>query len=149
MGTCLYPRNVNAVYYCGVYLYGSQYLGRVAQTKWNVPYGLGLGISGTAFLAVITLTVLFISGSIESFVNGADIYTERLNDTLDWLLVRSQKYGINLNAQFLADTVAKLPVFTMVKSVGGTVVSILTNLMLIILFVIFCLWAKPPKTNPR
>ena len=130
-----------------IYMVASTLAGWLKQ-KWNVPYGLGLGISGTAFLAVITLTVLFISGSIESFVNGADIYTERLNDTLDWLLVRSQKYGINLNAQFLADTVAKLPVFTMVKSVGGTVVPFLTNLMLIILFVIFLFMGKASENKP-
>lgn len=130
-----------------IYMVASTLAGWMKQ-KWNVPYGLGLGISGTAFLAVITAAVLFISGSIETFVAGADIYGERLNDTLDWLLSHSQKYGVNLNAQFVADTVAKLPVFTMVKSVGSTVVSILTNLMLIILFVIFLFMGKASENKP-
>ncbi len=130
-----------------IYMVASTLAGWMKQ-KWNVPYGLGLGISGTAFLAVITAAVLFISGSIETFVAGADIYSERLNDTLDWLLSHSQKYGVNLNAQFVADTVAKLPVFTMVKSVGSTVVSILTNLMLIILFVIFLFMGKASENKP-
>ena len=130
-----------------IYMVASTFAGWMKQ-KWNVPYGLGLGISGTAFLAVITAAVLFISGSIETFVAGADIYSERLNDTLDWLLSHSQKYGVNLNAQFVADTVAKLPVFTMVKSVGSTVVSILTNLMLIILFVIFLFMGKASENKP-
>ena len=130
-----------------IYMVASTLAGWMKQ-KWNVPYGLGLGISGTAFLAVMTAAVLFISGSIETFVAGADIYSERLNDTLDWLLSHSQKYGVNLNAQFVADTVAKLPVFTMVKSVGSTVVSILTNLMLIILFVIFLFMGKASENKP-
>ena len=130
-----------------IYMVASTLAGWMKQ-KWNVPYGLGLGISGTAFLAVITAAVLFSSGSIETFVAGADIYSERLNDTLDWLLSHSQKYGVNLNAQFVADTVAKLPVFTMVKSVGSTVVSILTNLMLIILFVIFLFMGKASENKP-
>lgn len=130
-----------------IYMVASTLAGWMKQ-KWNVPYGLGLGISGTAFLAVITAAVLFISGSIETFVAGADIYSERLNDTLDWFLSHSQKYGVNLNAQFVADTVAKLPVFTMVKSVGSTVVSILTNLMLIILFVIFLFMGKASENKP-
>lgn len=110
--------------------------------KWKVPYALGLVLSFLAFLAIITLSVLFISGSIESFVAGADIYGERLNDTLDWLLLHTQKYGVNMNAQFVADTVAKLPVFNVLKSVGGSLVSILTNLMLITLFVIFIFMGK-------
>ncbi len=116
--------------------------------KWKVPYGLGLVLSFLAFLAIIALSVLFISGSIESFVAGADIYAERLNDTLDWLLLNAQKYGINMNAQFVADTVDKLPVFNMVKSVGSTLVSILTNLMLITLFVIFIFMGKASAEKP-
>ncbi len=116
--------------------------------KWKVPYGLGLVLSFVAFLAVVALSVLFISGSIESFVAGADIYSERLNDTLDWLLMYSQKFGININAQFVADTVAKFPVFNMLKSVGSTLVSILTNLMLITLFVIFIFMGKASADKP-
>lgn len=116
--------------------------------KWKVPYGMGLVLSFLAFLAIVTLSVLFISSSIESFVAGADIYSERLNDTLDWLLIHSQKYGVNMNAQFVADTVAKLPVFNMLKSVGSTLVSILTNLMLITLFVIFIFMGKASADKP-
>ncbi len=116
--------------------------------KWKVPYGLGLVLSFLAFLAIVSLSVLFISTSIESFVAGADIYSERLNDTLDWLLLHSQKYGVNMNAQFVADTVAKLPVFNMLKSVGSTLVSILTNLMLITLFVIFIFMGKASADKP-
>ncbi len=116
--------------------------------KWNVPYGLGLVLSFLAFLTTITLSVLFISSSIESFVSGADIYGERLNDTLDWLLIHSQKYGINMNAQFVTDTIAKLPVFTMIKSMGSMLVSILTNLMLITLFVIFIFMGNASVDKP-
>ena len=116
--------------------------------KWKVPYGLGLVLSFVAFLAVVALSVLFISGSIESFVAGADIYSERLNDTLDWLLMYSQKFGLNINSQFVADTVSKLPVFNMLKSVGSTLVSILTNLMLITLFVIFIFMGKASADKP-
>lgn len=116
--------------------------------KWRVPYALGLVISFVAFLTLITASVLFISNSIESFVAGADIYADRLNDTLDWLLGRSQKYGIPLNAQFLVDTAAKLPVFNFVKSLGGMLMSIITNMMLITLFVIFIFMGKAAEDKP-
>lgn len=116
--------------------------------KWRVPYALGLVISFVAFLTLITASVLFISNSIESFVAGADIYADRLNDTLDWLLGRSQKDGIPLNAQFLVDTAAKLPVFNFVKSLGGMLMSIITNMMLITLFVIFIFMGKAAEDKP-
>lgn len=110
--------------------------------NWHVPYTLGLIISLAAFLALIVTSVLFISNSIESFVNGADTYADRLNDTLDWFLGHARKYGVNINAQFALETAAKLPVFNFVKSLGGMLMSIITNLMLITLFVIFIFMGK-------
>ena len=86
--------------------------------------------------------------SIESFIAGADIYSERLGDTIDWFLLSAQKYGVNINAEFVADTVSKLPVFNVVKSLGGTLVSILTNLMLITLFLIFIFMGKAAEDKP-
>lgn len=115
---------------------------------WKVPYVLGLVISFAAFLAIITLSVLFISSSIESFIAGADIYSERVTDTIDWFLFSAQKYGVNMNAEFVAETVSKLPVFNVVKSLGGTLVSILTNLMLITLFLIFIFMGKAAEDKP-
>ena len=105
--------------------------------KWKVPYTLGLIISFIAFLALITSSVLFIS-----------TYTNRLNDTLNWLLLHSQKYGISLNAQFVLDTAVKLPVFNFVKSLGGTLMSIITNSLLITLFVIFIFMGKATDDKP-
>lgn len=116
--------------------------------KWKLPYVLGLVLSFASFLAIITLSVLFISSSIESFIAGADIYSERLGDTIDWFLLSAQKYGVNINAEFVADTVSKLPVFNVVKSLGGTLVSILTNLMLITLFLIFIFMGKAAEDKP-
>ena len=118
------------------------------QHKFKVPYTIGIILSFVSFLGLVALAVLFITNSIESFVNSTDAYTARLNDTLDWILIRAQNHGIKLNTQFLLDTFDKLPVFNMVKSVGGTVVSILTNFLLITLFVIFIAMGKAAEDKP-
>ena len=116
--------------------------------KWQTPYWLGLVCSFLAFMAFITAAVSFISTSIESFVNGAGIYTDRLNDSIDWVILKAQHYHIKINAEFVTETITKLPVFNMVKSVGGSVVSILTNLLLITLFVIFILMGNASTEKP-
>ncbi len=123
----------------------------VAETlkqNFKVPYTLGIVFSFVLFLAIVATAVLFITNSVESFVNGADIYSERLNSTVDWFIAQAQNHGIKLNAQFVNDSIDKLPVFNMVKSVGGTVVSILTNFMLITLFVIFIAMGKATEEKP-
>ena len=118
------------------------------KNKYRLPYGVGLVVSFVAFLALITAAVLFISNSIESFIAGADAYAERLNSTLDWFLGRAQKYGVNLNAQFVLENAAKLPIFNFVKSMGGILMSIVTNLMLITLFLIFIFMGKATDDKP-
>ncbi|MBR4591797.1 MAG: AI-2E family transporter [Elusimicrobiaceae bacterium] len=116
--------------------------------KWKVPYALGLVLGFASFLTLIIASVFFISSSIESFIAGADIYADRLNDTLEWLLATAQKHHLNINAQFVAATAAKLPVFNFVKSLGSTLMSIITNLMLITLFVIFIFMGKATDDKP-
>ncbi len=116
--------------------------------KWNVNYHVGLVCSFLAFMTVITLAVSFISGSIESFVAGADIYTERLNDSLDWISTKAANYHININADFVTQTISRIPVFNMVKSVGSLIVSLFTNILLITLFVIFMFLGNASSEKP-
>lgn len=116
--------------------------------KWHVPRALGLVICFVSFLTLLTAAVSFISNSIESFVAGADIYADRLNDTLQWALDQAQKHHVNINAQFVEDTVARLPIFNFVKSLGGTVMSMMTNLMLITLFLIFIFMGQAAEDKP-
>jgi len=116
--------------------------------KWRVPYGVGLILSFVVFMIFIVSTVSFISSSIESFVAGADIYTNRLNGTIDDLILKAKAYHIKINAEFVTDSLAKLPVFNMVKSVGGLVMSLFTNIILITLFVIFLFMGNASSEKP-
>lgn len=116
--------------------------------RWKIPYNLGIILNFVLFMAVIIMTVSFISSSIESFVAGAGIYTERLNDSLDWILSKGANYHININAQFITETLNKLPVFNMVKSVGGLIVSLFTNILLVTLFVIFIFMGNASAEKP-
>ena len=115
---------------------------------WKVPYNVALVLNFVAFMAVVTLITSFISTSIESFVSGIDIYADRLNDSLDWMLSKAGNYHIKINAQFITDTIAKVPVFNMVKSVGSLIVSIFTNVLLITLFTIFIFMGRASTEKP-
>ncbi len=116
--------------------------------KWKVPYNLGIVLNFVVFMTVITAAVSFISNSIESFVSGADIYTDRLNESLDWIVAKAEAHHIHINATFITESIAKIPVFNMVKSVGSLLVSIFTNIMLITLFVIFIFMGKASAEKP-
>ena len=135
---------VMALFFCMVVSTVAEWM----KQKFKTPYWLGLLCSFLAFMTIITMAVSFVSNSIEGFVKGADIYTDRLNDSIDWILLKAQHYHIKINADFVTETVTKLPVFNMVRSVGSLVVSILTNILLITLFVIFILMGNALKEKP-
>ena len=116
--------------------------------RWKIPYTLGIILNFVVFMTVVIMIASFISSSIESFVAGADIYKDRLNDSLDWILSKGTNYHININAQFVTETLAKLPVFNMVKSVGGLIVSLFTNILLVTLFVIFIFMGNASAEKP-
>ncbi len=116
--------------------------------QWKVPYNLGIVLNFALFMAVILTAISFISNSIESFVSGADIYTDRLNDSLDWLVTKASAHHIKLNAAFITQSIEKIPVFNMVKSVGSLLISFFTNTMLITLFVIFIFMGKASADKP-
>lgn len=115
---------------------------------WKIPYNLGIVLNFLAFMTVIVASVSFISNSIESFVSGADIYTDRLNDSLDWIVAKAGAHHIHLNADFITDSINKIPVFNMVKSVGSLIMSFFTNTLLITLFVIFIFMGKASAEKP-
>ena len=116
--------------------------------KWKIPYHFGIVLNFVAFMALVTATASFISTSIESFVAGTDIYADRLNDSLDWILNKAAHYHININADFITDTVAKIPIFNMVKSLGSLIMSLFTNILLITLFVIFMFLGNASAKKP-
>ncbi len=116
--------------------------------KWKVPYHLGIVLNFVLFMTVITAAASFISTSIESFVSGAGIYTDRLNDSLDWVFNKAANYHININPDFITETISKIPVLNMVKSVGSLIVSLFTNILLVTLFVIFMFLGNASAQKP-
>lgn len=107
--------------------------------KWKVPKVLGLVLSATLFLFVLFLIVIFISNSIESFISGADIYSQKLKRVLEWSSEKIHKLGLSTNTDVLIEYLNRLPLFNMVRSMGSGLVSLLTSSMLVCLFVIFML----------
>lgn len=105
--------------------------------KWNIPHLVGLVIGIVLFLGLAALSIAFVSNSITSFVEGANIYAHNLDATVAWFLETTQKLGIKINSAVLSDTLNHLPLFNMARSMGGWVMSFVSNTMLVSLFLIF------------
>lgn len=117
------------------------------QQRWKVPYPLGVGIGIFLFLGIATLSISFVSSSISSFIDGMTLYTDKLNATLAWGLELGQKAGLKIQDEFVSEALNHLPVFNMVRSMGGWVVSFISNITLISLFLVFLFMGRSAPEN--
>jgi len=117
------------------------------QKHWRVPRLLGLLITVAAFLGFLVFSALFIANSIESFISKSDIYAHKINETIERALAAAHSFGFTTNQEFINAHINEIPVFNMLKSVGGGIVSVFTSILLICLFVIFMFMGSAAKKS--
>lgn len=104
---------------------------------WKTPHLLGIILGILLFLGLAALSIIFVSNSISSFVEGANIYADKLDATIAWVLETAQKLGFKINSEFLSDALTHLPLFNLARSMGGWVMSFVSNTVLVSLFLVF------------
>ncbi len=115
--------------------------------KFKLPKYIGLTITLILFVSFIFGSVLFISSSIENFINSADIYSQKLTDALDWLITHLRKMGVKADEALLMEYARQIPVMNMIKTMGGNIFSLFSNAFLVVLFLVFIFIGKPKNNN--
>ena len=121
------------------------------QHKFKFPHWLALGISillGTSFFVAV---ILFTTSSVGQFLKGAEVYRQNLIAIVGDISTRLQQHGITLDQNFIETYVRELPLFGWLRNFGGKLFSVISNITLIILFMIFFLLGskkQKPITNP-
>lgn len=119
--------------------------------KFSFPKWLALTVAILLFVACFVGIVIFTINSVEAFFKGSELYRQNLLAAISDLLNRLQEHGISLDSNIIETYVRDLPVFNWIRNVGSKLFSILSNFILIILFMTFFLFGSkktPPITNP-
>lgn len=119
--------------------------------KFSFPSWAAMTVSILLCAAFFAGVILFSVNSVGDFLKGGEVYRQNLIATVTDLTSRLQQHGITLDQNFLENYLRELPVFNWLKNFGGKLFSLLSNLTLIMLFMIFFLFGSkktPPITNP-
>ena len=119
--------------------------------KFSFPSWLALTVSILLGVAFFVAVILFTTSSVGQFLKGAEVYRQNLIATTTDLATRLEQYGITLDQNFIENYLRELPVFDWLRNVGGKLFSVISNITLIILFMIFFLLGSKrakPITNP-
>ena len=119
--------------------------------KFNFPQWLALTVSIVLGVLFFVAVILFTTTSVGQFLKGAEVYRQNLLATVNDLITKLAAHGITLDQNFIENYLRDLPVFNWLKNFGGKLFSVLSNLTLIILFMVFFLLGSKkakPITNP-
>ena len=119
--------------------------------RFSFPSWLALTVSIVLGVAFFTTVILFTTSSVGDFLKGAEVYRQNLIAATTNLSAKLEPYGIQLDQNFLTNYLHDLPVFDWLKNMGGKLFSVISNITLIILFMVFFLLGSKrarPITNP-
>ena len=107
------------------------------QTKFKLPRSIVLILSTVLITAIFFVVIIFIANSIDSFVQGADQYKDRINELVLKVNSLMQSFGYSFtetNAKLIAE---KIPVASFIKNITGGVIGLMSNAFLVIIFTLF------------
>lgn len=119
--------------------------------RFCFPQWLALTVSVLLGAAFFTAVILFTASSVGQFLKGAEVYRQNLIATITDLSARLEPHGITLDQNFIETYLREMPLFDWLKNFGGKLFSVVSNIILIILFMTFFLFGSKkaaPITNP-
>ncbi len=99
------------------------------------------------FLCLAFGLAILIYNSANDFLKSTDQYRIKVNDFVRDASVFSSKFGMDLDAAKIKDYLTDMPLFSLAKNVSGTVFSIISNFLLIIVFMLFMITGTRSRTG--
>jgi AI-2 transport protein TqsA len=117
--------------------------------KTKLPYLLSIILVVALSLFIISFITFLMINSIENFIKGAGTYQQKIieatNFTIDWLNGK----GIQVDKNAVISQINKFPLMDTLKKVSGGAFSILSNIALIAIFVLFMFAGKSKSSESK
>jgi len=109
------------------------------QHKTRLNRSMSLIITISLFIVITSLLILMLNSSIQNFLESTDIYKDRLANLKIELTQLLQNLGLNIDKANFHEFIDSIPVVSILKKFTGSMLNILSNSFLVIIFTIFLL----------
>jgi len=119
--------------------------------RFSLPKWLALTIAILSFAALFAVGIGFTANSVGSFLKGAETYRETVLASSKDLITSLNAHGISIDQHVVENYLSNLPLFDWLKNISGKAFHLLSNAVLVILFLTFFLFGRkktPGITNP-
>lgn len=134
----IYTKIILVPFIIAVFLYSALIpLFDLIKEKLKLSRAFVMIMSIVLFLCIAFGLGLLVYNSASDFLKSTDQYRMRINDFIKDVSVFASKVGVEFDATMIRQYLTDLPLFSLAKNVSGTVFSILSNILLIIVFMLF------------
>ena len=119
----------------------------ILETKLKAPKWIAFLITLTTFLVLSIVIVIFISTSIDSFLQGTNQYSDKLSGAAIFVANKLTGLGFDLSRQEIIEKIQNLPILNLLKGLTGSMILILSNTVLVIIFTIFLLTGESKSSH--
>ena len=109
------------------------------QQRFSLHKNLALALTVLSLILTIAIITLLTSSSIDSFLNGAGQYKEKVQSAAAFIELRAEHYGIDIKQHNIRGKLQALPIFDFLKNLTASMLSTFSNMVLIIIFTLFLL----------
>lgn len=114
------------------------------RVQWRVPKAGAVIISLLVASTLLLLVGVLIYASTASMLSNVGIYQDRIVNLVQRFAGVLDRFGVDIGQGKLVETVQQLPLFQWARQGAGTAVGLLTNFVLVLIFVIYLLIGRHP-----
>ena len=119
-----------------MYLIISPFMGWM-QGKFKIHHSMVLVITIVLFIGIVLLLTLLTSTSIDSFLRGAGQYKEKVHSAASFVELKANNFGYDLSTYDIKGKLQSLPIFSFLKGLTGSMLSLFSNSILVTIFTLF------------
>lgn len=112
------------------------------RTKANFNKTISIAIGLLILLAFFSIILLLLGLSVRTLIQSIDIYTYKLIKLFDEISIYLADVGYKGDLDIVIQSIQKMPIFTWIQSVSGSIVGLLGNSVLVIIFTFFLIIGK-------
>jgi AI-2 transport protein TqsA len=107
------------------------------KTKFKCPRAISIFLTFSLLFLGIALLILFIGISFKGLINSGDVYQHQVVKLLDLFSGFIAQFGLTVDLTIIKQAVLELPILTWFQSISGSIVGIVGNLLLVLIFTFF------------
>jgi AI-2 transport protein TqsA len=113
--------------------------------RLNAPYSVAVFVSILTGIGIIALISMLFNTSFQSMLENAHLYRDRVVSMVEEGSLFLEGKGVPVNPDAITGAVRELPILNMIRGALATVLTLLSNSFLIIIFVSFLILGRNPN----